>query len=424
MKATSTKNLNQMDLVLDNYLPIENLPYRGAVVKPFRLKLWNVNDSFKCPVIGTCLDIAEQKQVLKKEGISVKHKSDFEIHEIIVESSESENRLSRSIDSWLNRKFKKEIPAFSKLEENEFIHLWKSCLKNGKIEGILWIAATRSDLSSKVMREIFGDMHMEMHLNARKNREKRQDLDYQQERNRTLSQRLEEATKTKRILTKENEKLKKELSDIYQISNLLEKKKRELELELTKLREESMIGRLKVENHELQAEAKVLSAKIRDYQKKIKAIEKQNNKLSSKLDIQREMDDNLRKELERINTQFSALNQPDKEYPSLFDLSQKRILIVGGISKIESHYRQLIEDHSGIFEYHNGYMKGGAKELKYQVRRADVVLCPINYNSHAASLAAKRLCKKYNKPFRVLASSSLSTISNALVEYQEGTSIQ
>jgi hypothetical protein len=423
MKATSTKNLNEMDLGSDNYLSSEIASDRGAIGEPCRLKPWEINDSLKCPVIGTCLDISEQKQILKKEGISVKNESDFEIHEIIVGSSESEDRLSRRIDSWLNRKFKKEITAFSKLEENEFIHLWKSRLKDGKIEGILWVAATRSDLSSKAMRVIFGDIHMEMHLNARKNREKRQNLNYQEEKNHILTQRLKEATRTKKILTRENERLKKELSKLYRVSALLEKEKKELEWKLSEIQEDSLVASLQTENHVLLAKAKELSGDIRNYQKQVKTIVNQNNKLSSTLEKQCEMNGHLRREMKRINTHGAALNRPVETCPS-FDLSQKRILIVGGISKMESLYRQLIEENGGIFEYHDGYMKGGTKGLENQLRRADVVLCPINYNSHAASLAAKRLCKKYNKPFRVLASSSLSTISKVLVEYQKGTSIQ
>jgi DNA repair exonuclease SbcCD ATPase subunit len=423
MKGISPQNLNEMDLGSDNYLPSEVAPDWRAIGKPFRLNLWEINDSLKCPVIGTCLDITEQKQILKKEGISVKNESDFEIHEIIVASSESEDGLSRRVDSWLNRKFKKEITAFSELEENEFIQLWKSRLKDGTIECILWIAATRSDLSSKAMREIFGDIHMEMHLNARKNREKRQRLDYQQEKNQILAQRLKEAAKTKRSLTKENERLKKELSNLCQVSAFLEKEKKELELELTKLREESMVAGLLTKNHELQGLVKRLSEEIRDYQKKVTAIKSQKDELSSKLDIQREMSDHLRKELERNNTQASALNRPREAYSS-FNLRQKRFLIVGGISKMESLYRQLIEENGGIFEYNDGYMKGGTKGLENQLRRSDLVLCLINYNSHAASLAVKRFGKKYSKPFRMLANSSLSTIFQALLEYQEGASIQ
>jgi hypothetical protein len=423
MKAINIQNFNETVSESDNYLSSEVAPDWRAIGEPLRLKAWEINDSFKCPVIGTCLDITEQRQILKKEGISVKNKSDFEIHEIIVGSSESEYRLSSRIDSWLNRKFKKEISAFSGLEENEFIQLWKSRFNDGEIEGILWVAATRPDLSSKAMRDIFGDIHMEMHLNARKNREKRQQLDYQQEENYKIAQRLKEATRTEKILTRENERLKKELSDLCQFSAFLEKEKKELERDLSELQEDSLVASLRAENHELRAEAKELSEEIRNYQNQVKTIETQNNNVFSKLEKQREMNGHLRKELERINTQVSALNRPVETCSSL-DLHQKCILIVGGITKMEFLYRQLIEENGGIFEYHDGYMKGGTKGLKNQLKRADVVLCPINYNSHAASSAAKRLCKKYNKPIWMLASPGLSTISQALFEYQEGVSIQ
>jgi len=102
----------------------------------------------------------------------------------------------------------------------------------------------------------------------------------------------------------------------------------------------------------------------------------------------------------------------------------KRILIVGGITKIKEHYKKLIEENGSIFEYHNGYMKGGAKGLKNQVRRADLVLCSVNCNSHNACSVAKKLGKKYSRPVHMLAGSGLSSISQALLEAQKGVSIQ
>jgi len=52
--------------------------------KPAPLRFWETDHMFSCPVIGTCLTIAEQKQLLKKVGVSIKQKSHFEIHEILV----------------------------------------------------------------------------------------------------------------------------------------------------------------------------------------------------------------------------------------------------------------------------------------------------------------------------------------------------
>ena len=88
---------------------------------------------------------------------------------------------------------------------------------------------------------------------------------------------------------------------------------------------------------------------------------------------------------------------------------------------MEGLYRNLIEERGGVFEYHDGRLHGGLRELDNQVRRADVVLCPVDFNSHGASSAVKRLGKKYQKPVRMLPNSSLSTISrmlSAIIAYQ------
>ena len=91
---------------------------------------------------------------------------------------------------------------------------------------------------------------------------------------------------------------------------------------------------------------------------------------------------------------------------------------------MESLYRQLIEKNGGIFEYHDGHMKGGTKGLENRVRRADVVLCPVNINSHNACSVVKKMVKKHGKSVQMLAGSGLGVVSQALVEYQNGLSIQ
>ena len=69
------------------------------------LKFWEIDPFFKCPVVGICLTLSEQKQVLKKAGVSSKGKSPFEIHEILVGCSEKENRVSKQVGRMANRKY-------------------------------------------------------------------------------------------------------------------------------------------------------------------------------------------------------------------------------------------------------------------------------------------------------------------------------
>lgn len=93
---------------------------------------------------------------------------------------------------------------------------------------------------------------------------------------------------------------------------------------------------------------------------------------------------------------------------------QRRVLIVGGIERMESRYRQLVEKEGGVLDYHPGNMQGGVKKLERCLQRADIILCPVNCNSHGACLMVKKLGKKHNKPVHMMANFSLHAITQAI----------
>lgn len=104
----------------------------------------------------------------------------------------------------------------------------------------------------------------------------------------------------------------------------------------------------------------------------------------------------------------------NEDCPS-FDLCRKRVLIVGGIERMETLYRKLVEEEGGgILEYHAGHMKGGKKQLEQSLQRADVVLCPVNCNSHGACTLVKNLAKKYRKPVHMMPNFSLNAIAGVI----------
>ena len=108
----------------------------------------------------------------------------------------------------------------------------------------------------------------------------------------------------------------------------------------------------------------------------------------------------------------------DSRCPS-YDLCKKRVLIVGGIERMEKAYRKLVEERGGIFEYHAGHMKSGGKGLESSVQRADLVLCPVNCNSHGACLKVKNLGKKFKKPVHMLSNFSLSAVARTMAELHD-----
>ena len=389
-----------------------------------RLRFWEIEGVLKCPVVGWCLDLAEQKEVLRKEGISIKGKSNLEIHEILVKSLEDESPLSRKIDFWLNRKYRKEIDELSSLEPEEFIKLWEASLDKDEFDGLLWVAVTKGDLSAEARKDIFADVHMETHQRAKELGNERQRLRQERENNESLAESAKELSQINRKLKKENEKISNELAIASRLSSSLQRQHEEMQKELSQENEGSLTATLQKENAQLRAAKDEMTRQTLVYQKEVRRLENRNNKLLSKLNKQLQMRFQRSDEAESSSEQISGPSR--HESAASIDLSKRRILVVGGLSKMEAPYRRLIERNGGIFEHHDGRMNTGpgAKELVNQVRRSHLVLCCVDHSSHTSSLVVKKLCKKYDKPLRILINSSLNNILLTLIAFKDEFTIQ
>lgn len=99
---------------------------------------------------------------------------------------------------------------------------------------------------------------------------------------------------------------------------------------------------------------------------------------------------------------------------SQFDLCQKRVCIVGGIERMETLYRRIVENNGGYLDYHSGSMQGGIKALEKYIRRADVIICPLNCNSHGACIKVKDMSKKLGKVLYLLPTGGISSVRRVL----------
>ncbi len=92
----------------------------------------------------------------------------------------------------------------------------------------------------------------------------------------------------------------------------------------------------------------------------------------------------------------------------------KKILIIGGITKIKHLYKDLIEDCGHECIYLDGYMRRGDRLLEKKIINCDIVFCPVDCNSHNACSSAKKLCRKHCKPIKILSSSSVTNMAEAI----------
>ena len=384
-------------------------------------RFWEIDHSFRCPIIGMCLTAAEQRHLLKKCGFDLKNKSPYEIHETLVAGAESENRLSRKVDGLLKRKFAHRTADMAALNEEELLRRWHSAFGGGDYGAEFWAVASRAGLSLEARKEIFGMVHMAMHANAEQTAQATRRLAHWQGKAAEQERRIKTLHQDRRSLQKENEALKSLLTETNEaLDRMLAEIRRSLSPADGKIPREPVgmetqagVMALEKENQRLGATVLEQAARLDAKDRDVKRLTARICQISKALDEQKRAEALFRKEAQETLRGFLEMNRCDSECPA-FDLCSKRVLIVGGIARMEALYRQLIENRGGVFEYHDGYVNGGARQLENRLKRCDIVLCPVNCNSHAACTLVKNLGKKHNKPVHMLASFSLSAVSRII----------
>ena len=164
------------------------LQYRLDKAKK-RKRIWEISHDLSCSVCGTCLDLDEQRMILKKLHIDHKTFTDHDIHACMVD---------------------------------QFMAVWQDHMKSGDICGLYWIAVTHKGLSEKSMHNIFCEVHMLSHLNGGKVRKEKSEYDRLFHVNSDLQAKLQQEKEKRKELAKE-------LASLEKIRRNLETKIRSLE---------------------------------------------------------------------------------------------------------------------------------------------------------------------------------------------------
>ena len=391
----------------------------NAVCGERALRFWEIDNLFKCPVVGLCLTFSEQRKILKKAGLFLKDESPFSVHEILVAKAETENNLSLKVDHFLTQKFGAKTALLHGLKEPEFMRRWRTRFNAGQYAEVFWAAVTRPDLSQKAKLEIFGMIHMSMHANVENCARARRQSEYLKCLVMQQEQKMKTMNAARMDLQKGNEDTKTLMSQLK--TELLSVKRENdiLQNEIDALKTQGRVAEMEAENRLLKMELARKALQINDRDQSINDLKRYSCELCAELEDQKQEISRFRQDAQEAVREFIEMNRCDAACPA-FDLCRKRILIVGGIARMEGLYRRLIEDSGGIFEYHDGYMSGGSKQLEVRMKRSDIVLCPVNCNSHAACSLVKNLGKKHNKPVHMLTGFSLSTVYRALFKSGNG----
>ena len=392
--------------------------HAGAGPAPGRLRFWEIENMLVCPVVGLCLSQKEQRQILKKAGVKFKKRDEFEIHEILVACASDENRISRRIDRMLLRTHGSRAQPLYELDAAVFERLWKSFFAEGDVGLALWVAASRTDLSTAFRREVFGDVHMAMHGNAEHQARLKRQITGQKKKIEEKTRQAREAVQENRTLAAEAAVLRRERVELVRRLEAAEEQNRVLREKLSRATEETAARGLAAENRRMAQELEALGETLGQREAMLAESEARLCKAQKEIGRWKASLEAIQAEARAFLKSVGAMQACDASCPA-FDLCRKRVLVVGGMSRISGFYRELVEDVGGVFEYHDGYTKNGVTALENRLRRADMVLCPVNCNSHSACALVKKLGKKHNKPVHMLSGASLNAVSRALRQGDE-----
>ncbi len=103
-----------------------------------------------------------------------------------------------------------------------------------------------------------------------------------------------------------------------------------------------------------------------------------------------------------------------------YELKGLRVAYIGGVESLKLNYRAVVESFGCMFCYHCGHCMRGRREIEEIVEKSDIIVCPVDINSHNACRMIKEACKARNKPCYFLRSSGLSALRKVLANFNRG----
>ncbi len=368
-----------------------------------KTEIWEINDKYFCPIAGFCLSGSEQVQIVRKFIIKKEQKRALKkLHEAIIDCVTEKSEAAKYIQKLLDKKYSNEISKIHNTPHKEWLKNLDTKLNWKDFGAFIWISARYMEFTDVEHSIIMDKSHLYSHEIYHQLRKSKAINTSLEAKNRQIFEKYYDIKAQLKVLKKEN-KTEKALNYQlqYKINALLKEQK---------------------ENGDKQLDKNKFLTKISDLQQDVKCKEQSilelagiNKQLSKKVQqqtlffIEIENDfNNILKELKQQNNFCNTCEQ--------LDLCNKEILIVGGITKMESYYRKLVNELGGHFLYHDGSSKQNRSCLINLVNKSDVVICPVDINSHFACLQVKKHCKKSNKNYYMLRKSSISSIYSTLKE--------
>ncbi len=377
-------------------------PWTGPAPKRQRSRLWELNGSVHCSIVGTCLTTGELRRVMGKAlPADVPQLSDHDLHSRAVGLCCRHNAASKLLQKALDHRHGAAIKRFARLHGEEAVMQgWAEAQGAGDIPGAYWAVLTHPDVGHAGMRRAFGDVHMLSHLVGAANRADIRRLTALEAENAALLAKV--ARQQARLL----EAVTSRDATIRRLGALAVRQVRDAADPgdgdaLAAFRHlvsdlETRLDRETGRRERLEQRAAGAWEAAQRWERRARDAE------AAQAAVQREL-----AALERRQGASDAAE-------AAAGLLPERILYVGGRPGCTEQMRASLEAAGGTLLCHDGGRHDHPSLLPGLVSQADRVAFPVDCVSHDAALAVKRLCRQFGKPWLPLRSAGLGSFLAAL----------
>jgi hypothetical protein len=380
-----------------------------------RKKLWELPTRWHCPLIGTCLPVADMRKLAARAGFDERDMSDYTLHTMVVSSCDARSEIAEGVQRFLDKRHAVAIARFGRLKgEAAVLDLWRETLLSGNdIAGALWAAWSHADLGEAAGKTLYGDIHMLSHQTGAEVRADLRRLEQLKHENHHLRN---EAAAYKMGLAVAQREKDKAVAD-------LEKRLREAE------QRAALLGRRELELAEARKAARdygavldratALAGRVELLEERNAANARRAEALAAELN---EAQDSLVAAEAALEMALGiggcdgvdGVAGCGRSCPAEATLAGRCVLCIGGRTNLVDGYRRLVETRGGRFLHHDGGQEESLHRIDAVVSTADAVVCQSGCVSHAAYYRLKEACKKLGKPCVFVKSPGVGSFARGL----------
>lgn len=391
-----------------------------------RRKLWELEEKYHCPVVGTCLSIEELKKIARKEGFSGRGFDAYRLHVEAVSASCARNSSAEAMHKLLERKYDRWVRVFEQAKTDEAVRkLWQTHLERGDVAGPMWAALTHKIASKETCDLVYGDVHMLSHqvggglaADARRLGYLEAEVNRLQNESRHHTHRskqmLDEHTNRTRGLEEENQRLTvalRELPALKARAEALESGRIMVDMGRRLLLLEATNARLDEASKTAQQQAVQMESLAAENAR----LKKDLASLAAERDVMERL--LLADSSDGLSDNAGCSGNCDRCSDRLKGCC---VLCVGGRTTLLPQYRDLAARVGIRLIHHDGGLEEAMSRLPDLLAASDAVICPTDCVSHNAYYQLKRHCKSHGKPCVLTKSSGIAGFAAALSRLAAG----